>query len=252
MGTPLDALRSSVARLRQLVEPLDDADLEAAAYPSQWTVADVLSHIGSGAVIFRRHLDDGLTGGPTPDDFAPSVWASWNSKLPRAQADDALEADRALLERLDSLTDDERSRFVFSLGAMSFDIGGFVRLRLNEHAFHTWDIEVAGNPAATIPAEVTAVVVDNLELVARFTAKPTGDTRLIAVRTTDPVRDFAIELTPDGVTLAPGSAPGGPDLELPAEAFARLVYGRLDPDHTPVAQGDAAVIDTLRRIFPGP
>ena len=104
----------------------------------------------------------------------------------------------------------------------SFDIGGFVRLRLNEHAFHTWDIEVAGNPAATIPAEATAVVVDNLELVARFTAKPTGDTTLITVRTADPVRDFAIELTPDSVTLAPRSAPGGPDLELPAEAFARL------------------------------
>jgi uncharacterized protein (TIGR03083 family) len=252
MDAPLDALRSSIARLRQLVEPLHDADLEAAAYPSEWTVADVLSHIGSGAVILRRHLDDGLTGQPTPDDFAPSVWASWNSKLPRTQADDALEADRALLERLDSLTDEERSRFVFSLGPMSFDIAGFVGLRLNEHAFHTWDIEVAGNAAATIPAEATAAVVDNLELVARFTAKPTGDTRLISIRTADPVRDFAIELTPDGVTLAPASAPDSPDIELPAEALARLVYGRLDPDHTPATKGDTAVIDTLRRIFPGP
>ena len=37
---------------------------------------------------------------------------------------------------------------------------------------------------------------------------------------------------------------------LPAEAFSRLVYGRLDPDHTPAFTGDAALLDTLRRVFP--
>ena len=47
----------------------------------------------------------------------------------------------------------------------------------------------------------------------------------------------------------PGQAP---DLELPAEAFSRLVYGRLDPDHTPAFTGDAALLDTLRAVFPGP
>jgi uncharacterized protein (TIGR03083 family) len=252
MDASLDALRSSVARLRRLVEPLDDAELEARAYPSEWTIADVLSHIGSGAVILHRNLQAGLTGQTTPDDFAPSVWATWNSKSPRAQADDALVADREILDRLESLTDGERSRFAFSMGPMSFDIAGFVGLRLNEHAFHTWDIEVARHPEATIPAEAAAVVVDNLALVARFTAQATGDTTTITVRTTDPARGFTIELRPDGATLASASPEPTPDLELPAEAFARLVYGRLDPAHTPTVKGDAATIETLRRTFPGP
>jgi hypothetical protein len=39
---------------------------------------------------------------------------------------------------------------------------------------------------------------------------------------------------------------------LPAEAFCRLVYGRLDPDHTPPFSGDAALLDALRSVFPGP
>ena len=38
---------------------------------------------------------------------------------------------------------------------------------------------------------------------------------------------------------------------LPAEALVRLVYGRLDPDHTPSFDGDEADLDELRRAFPG-
>ena len=41
-----------------------------------------------------------------------------------------------------------------------------------------------------------------------------------------------------------------PELDLPSEAFIRLVYGRLDPEHTPGTVVGAA-LDTLRRTFPG-
>ena len=43
-----------------------------------------------------------------------------------------------------------------------------------------------------------------------------------------------------------------PDLELPAEAFARLIYGRLDPDHTPAFTGTEELMDVLRQTYPGP
>jgi hypothetical protein len=42
-----------------------------------------------------------------------------------------------------------------------------------------------------------------------------------------------------------------PDLELPSEAFIRLVYGRLDPAHTPEVSGRPTVLEELRRAFPG-
>ena len=60
------------------------------------------------------------------------------------------------------------------MGPMSFDFDGFVGLRLNEHAFHTWDIDVVLDQKATIPVPVAHFVVDNLELVGRYTAKPTA------------------------------------------------------------------------------
>ena len=87
------------------------------------------------------------------------------------------------------------------MGPMTFGFDQFAGLRLNEHAFHTWDIEVAVDPGATIPRQVAGLVVDNLELIARYTGKPTGDTTTITVATTDPQRNFTVDLKPDSVDL---------------------------------------------------
>src|SRR3954453_10216923 len=154
----IDALRSSVHRLRDLAAPLTEQQLTGAAYPSEWTVAQVLSHLGSGAVITQRRLEDALAGQDTPDDFAPGVWDTWNAKTPAAQRDDALAADAALLARLNDVASHDRDRFSSAMGPMRLDFAQFVGMRLNEHAFHTWDIEVVNNPEATLPAHVAALV----------------------------------------------------------------------------------------------
>jgi hypothetical protein len=59
-------------------------------------------------------------------------------------------------------------------------------------------------------------------------------------------------LSADGVELVAGEGGPDPDLVLPAEAFCRLVYGRLDPEHTPAFSADAGVLDTLRGSSPAP
>jgi uncharacterized protein (TIGR03083 family) len=252
MTPHLDALRSSVARLRDLVRPLDDTQLEQQAYPTEWRIADVLSHLGSGAVITTRRLDDVLAGNALPDDFAPTVWDEWNAKSARKKAGDALAADQALMERLDAVSEQERSTFSTSLGPLTIGFDDLVGLRLNEHGMHTWDVEVTLDPAATLHPEQTALIIDNLGLIGRYTAKPTGSLRTIAVRTTEPARDFVLALAIDSVTFSAETSEGPAQLVLPAEAFARLLYGRLDPDHTPPFDGDAEALAELRRVFPGP
>jgi uncharacterized protein (TIGR03083 family) len=247
----VEALRSSVDRLRRLASTMSEADLTRRAYPSEWSIADVLSHLGSGAVITKRRLDDVLAGRDTPDDFAPSVWDTWNAKGPVAQRDDALAADADLLGGIDAVSEEERDSFTSAMGPMTMDFEQFVAMRLNEHAVHTWDIEVAGDPAATIPQPGAGPVVDNLELIARFTAKSTGEATTVTIATTDPERAFAVSLAPQSVTFGPAPAAAPADLTLPAEAFARLVYGRLDPEHTPPGEHGAA-LDVLRSVFPGP
>jgi uncharacterized protein (TIGR03083 family) len=251
MADNLSELRASVLRLRQLVASIDDPDLGRPAYPVQWTIADVLSHLGSGAVITRRRLDDTLSGRDTPPDFARGVWDDWNSKSPTAQRDDALAADADLLAQLEATTVDQRERFSTAMGPMTFGFDEFVAMRLSEHVLHTWDVDVADNPDATLSLDAAALIIDNLDLIARFTAEPTGESTKITVATTEPERRFTVTSSRDTVTLASARAEASPDLVLPAEAFVRLVYGRLDPDRTPVGL-HGIHLDTLRRIYPGP
>ncbi len=251
MNAGLTALRSSVERLRSTTTALDDAQLVGASYCSEWTIADVLSHLGSGAVIMQRRLQDVQAGTETPDGFAPAVWEEWNAKSPRAKTDDALAADRALVEALEAVSDEDGAALTFSMGPLTIDFPTYVGLRLNEHVFHTWDVEVALHGAATLAADAVPLVVDNLGMIARYTARPIGEPRTIALRTTDPSRDVTVTIGAEGVEYA-GSGSGEPDLVLPAEALCRLVYGRLDPDHTAAFTGDGEALDVLRRVFPGP
>jgi hypothetical protein len=157
-----------------------------------------------------------------------------------------------VIDRLQALTDEQQQRFEASFGPFTVDITQFVGLRLNEHTLHTWDIEVALEPSATLHREQTELVVDNLELIAGFAGKPTGSTRTVRVRTTEPEREFVVALDPESATL--GAAAGDAataDLELPAEAFVRLIYGRLDPEHAPTVIGDESALDELRAVFRG-
>jgi uncharacterized protein (TIGR03083 family) len=250
----LEALRTSVGRLHEIAAPLNPAQLDQPAYPSEWSVAQTLSHIGSGSVIMKRGIDDLLAGNETDDGFAPSVWDEWNAKTPEAMRTDALVADAALVERLASLSDEERAGFRYRLGPMDLDFDGLVRLRLGEHAVHTWDVEVAFDPSAPIAPTSADIVVDNLQMLVGFTGKPIGSTRDVHVHTTGPDRDLTLAFTTDGVTLEAGGTPGPADVEMPAEAFIRLIYGRLDPQHTPASvsgTGADELLSELRAAFPG-
>ena len=134
---------------------------------------------------------------------------------------------------------------------MDLDIAGLARMRLSEHAIHTWDIAVALDPAATVAADAVGLLIDTLDQVAGWTAKPEGRQLKLAVSTTSPERHFLLE-TGETVTLvAAGQDDSLPQLRLPAEAFVRLGYGRLDAAHTPPVETRQVDLDELRTIFPG-
>jgi len=251
-GPWIDALRHSHERLQAVAGSLDADQLRRRSYASEWSIAQVLSHIGSQAEIFSLFLDAGLGGQdpPGPETFAP-IWDVWNAKSPEDQAADALRADETVTARFESIDDEQRKRFAVKLFGMDFDATGLARMRLGEHAVHTWDIAVALDPAATLAPDAVDLLIDTLgQLVARA-GKPGGAQRRLHVSTSSPVRHFTLE-TGETVTLAAsGYSEGLPELALPAEAFIRLVYGRLDPAHTPPVETKRADLDELRQVFPG-
>jgi uncharacterized protein (TIGR03083 family) len=255
-GPWIGALRHSHDRLQAIVEPLSLEQLQQRSYASEWSIAQVLSHIGSQSEIFGLILDAGLTAQDPPgrDRFGP-IWQSWNAKDQQAQASDGLQADEAALERFESLDAGQRARMRVRVFGMDVDLTGLVRMRLNEHAVHSWDVEVALDPSATIAPDAVGLIIDTLGPFMARGAKPDGKQRKVRVTTTDPERHFILE-TNEAVTLAPlddetAQEPGLAELKLPAEAFIRLVYGRLDPAHTPPAETAGIDLDELRTIFPG-
>jgi len=93
--------------------------------------------------------------------------------------------------------------------------------------------------------------IDTLDQVAGRAGKPDGKQLKLGVSTTGPERHFLME-TAENLTLTVADPDDSlPQLRLPAEAFIRLVYGRLDAAHTPAVETKQVDLDELRTIFPG-
>ena len=250
--TWIGALRHSHDALRTNVEPLSEDRLTQGSYCTDWSIAQVLSHLGSGAEIFGLFLEAGLNGAepPGPDAF-PQIWQAWNERSPQAQATDALATDEVLVKRLESLTPQERDNVRLQMFGMDLDVTGLTRLRLGEHAVHSWDVAVALDPAATVAADAVNLLIDHIGPLVGRAGTQAASPQTIHVRTTDPDRDFTLD-TGEPVRLAEAAnASDGPRLTLPAEAWLRLVYGRLDAAHTPHVEAVGVNLDDLRQVFPG-
>jgi uncharacterized protein (TIGR03083 family) len=239
------ALLESATRLASLVEPLTPDGVRQPSYCSEWSVADLLSHLGSGAVIFRRRLSEG----PDAEVDMQGIWDAWNAKSPDDQAADALVADQALLKAIAAIDAEAEAASPrhFAMGPFNLDVPTFLSLRLSEHVVHTWDVEVTLDPVATIAPDAAELIIDSLRVIAGLVGKPTGAARSLTVRTTAPSRLATFDLRTDGVSLSVAPDTGGTvaDADMTADQLIRLVYGRLDP-----AQAPAAVAELLE-VFPG-
>ena len=213
-------------------------------------------HLGSQAEIFGLFLDAGLTGQEPPgrEEFMP-IWDSWNAKDPQAQASDALRADQATLERFESLDADEQARLHLKMFGMELGAAGLARMRVSEHAVHTWDVTVALDPAATLAPDAVALLVDTLDQVAARSGKPDGQRRKVRVSTTDPERQFILE-TGEAVTLTPSDGETTPSLACPScgcpprrsSGWSTGGWTRRTPRRS---KAPGSSFDDLRQIFPG-
>lgn len=244
--TWIRALRGSRDRLAALLSPLGDDAIKGPSYDTDWSIAQVASHLGSQAEIFALSLEAGLTGGDPPaQERFQEIWGRWDNSTPREQVDNSLAVDEALVSRLEGLSEAERDGFTLAMFGNELDLAGFAGMRLGEHALHTWDVAVALDPTATVAPDATELMTDRLPLLASRFGKPAAEGRTVVIETADPARTFQLTTGPEvAMTVAGGTA----DLRLPAEALLRLMYGRLDAEHSPV---DDPILAELRPVFPG-
>jgi uncharacterized protein (TIGR03083 family) len=250
----MHALRASQQRLIDALTAIPPDDVRQPAYTKDWTVAQVASHLGSGAETFLLFLAAGLDGTAAPgaEQFQP-IWDRWNAKTPNEQVQDALTADAAFLDGVDALSEQWLLTWRLQMFGADRDLPELLRMRLAEHALHTWDIAVVLDPAAAVPADAASLVVDHLPMIVHYVAKPSAP-MTVRVETTDPELTMELSFTSAGsrLNMRPTVADEAPVLRLPTEALVRLVYGRLDPDHTPpTVHADRELLDKLRSTFPG-
>ncbi|WP_306215030.1 maleylpyruvate isomerase N-terminal domain-containing protein, partial [Actinoplanes sp. RD1] len=135
------ALRSEHDALVATTRALTTEQITGPSGAAEWTVADVLSHLGSGAEIqlagLRAALGEGEAPGP---GFNQSVWDRWNALSPQEQATGWQEPNAALVAAFEAVPESRHDDLkVTTFLPEPVPLASFAGLRLSEAAPHGWD-----------------------------------------------------------------------------------------------------------------
>jgi uncharacterized protein (TIGR03083 family) len=253
------ALRAEHDGLADLVGGFAPQDLVRTSGADEWSVAQVLSHLGSGAVINLTTLDAALGIAPPPaPDFPRQVWARWDAMEAREQAAELLAADRALVERYESIpaAESARIRVHFPWMPSPMPLADAARMRLNEVALHSWDVRVAFDPGAVVSEVSVPLLMTGIPGLVGRVARPEAladRPATVAVTTVAPDSHLTLAIGESAAIYFDHPASGENRLTLPAECWLRLVTGRLRAEHTPVGVHSTGPVglEQLRAVFPG-
>jgi hypothetical protein len=163
-------------------------------------------------------------------------------------------ADQHHLALLESLDAGRRGSPRVPYFSGRLDLASYLGYRLSEQSVHAWDVQVALDQAATIPAPEVTLLWERLDVVAtRFRDAPTL-CRLrpaqVEIRLTEPSRVVSLHLDAE-LHLYPCEAVEPTSvLSGSAEAVLRLVYGRYRPADDIQVTGALSLTD-LTDLFPG-
>lgn len=248
------SLRHHHDRLEALASTLSPAQLTGPSGAAEWTVAQVLSHLGSGAEIMLRPVRAAIDGAAPQGPENQEIWARWDASSPQEQAAGFVEHNARLVETLETLSAEQRASLTVDLGFLPEPVPLEVAagMRLDEVAAHAWDVEVSQDADAEIDPEAAVLLLElfsgPLGFLLGWIAK--------ADALTEPARvsaDGYTVVVEDAVRVEKGTSAATASFTGPIGAAARLLTGRLKPQHTPAdAQVSGNVsLEDLRRVFPG-
>lgn len=246
------ALRTEHDSLELLLPNLSDDQLNGPSGASEWTIAQVLSHLGSGAEIGRAPVAR-ASGEPVEAEDNEAIWARWDASSPLDQAAGFVRHDTAYLETVEGLTAEQRASLQVDLGFLPEPVPLVVALgmRLNEVANHTWDVRVGLDPSSPLHADSADVLLElfagPLGFILGFSAR--ADELTEEVRLAGPGAGLVVG---DAVAVVASVDDPTATLRGEPEALIRLLNGRLkEPYADGVSVEGNVSLDDLRRVFPG-
>src|SRR5580765_1012925 len=97
----LEQLRKGHEDAVSLARSLRPDDYERTSYCPDWTVAQVFSHLGSGAEIGLKILNAGIDEKPGPDPTP--IWDRWNALSPAAMVSEFIDTNGRYLDALEQV-----------------------------------------------------------------------------------------------------------------------------------------------------
>jgi len=253
----ITALRSTHQDLAATVNSMSNVKLAATSGAAPWTVAQVLSHLGSGAVITLATIEAATTGQTAPGSgFNQSTWDHWDALDPQAQADNLVLEDGRLISVLESLKESERETLRIPQDHLGppMPLAGYAGMRLNEVVQHAWDIHTVLDPEATISSSTAALLAELFATDLQFLLQFAGHADALEHPTVIDIKNSDYTLTiGTTVKLTLAKPPASAAFNGPLEAFIRLIAGRLRPSETrrrTYVTGNTT-LDDLQTVFPG-
>jgi uncharacterized protein (TIGR03083 family) len=256
-GRTIATLRSEHDTLASVVSALSAEQLTGPSGASEWTIADVLSHLGSGAEITLAGLRAALGEAEEPaPDFNQGVWDRWNALSPQDQAAGWLASDAALVTALEAIPEDRHDDTPVKIGFLPepLPLASFAGMRLSEVVQHGWDVRVGIDPAATLAEPAASLLAEHLSgglgFLLGFIGKPSEASEHAVLEISKTPYRIALD---EQARLTTEALPATATFAGPVEAAVRLLAGRLTPKYTPagVDVTGNVTLDELRAVFPG-
>ena len=251
------ALRTEHDTTVATVRDLTDDQLTGPSGASEWTVASVLSHLGSGSVISLAGLQTALGTAEAPQEgFNQSVWDRWDAMSPTEQRDGYLEHGEVLIAAFEALDEQQRASLQLRVGFLPFplSVASFGGMRLHETAQHGWDVRVAFDPAAGLVLESADALAELFSTELSFLTGFLGKPDLISGPVLLDIADsgYGLSIAESVAFVSPVEAPTA-TFNGPLEASIRLIGGRLGSKYTPadLTVTGNVTLDELRAAFPG-
>jgi uncharacterized protein (TIGR03083 family) len=228
-------IRAQLGAIGEELRALDAAGWDAPSWCEGWAIKDVSAHMAESNDRFYRIVSAALEGAPVPDFTA----AERAERQAAVKGQGSAEIVRQLQARGNATFDLLEGASVEALARTVTVPAGRLTLlevapqRLNECTLHSWDIRYARDRDTTLDEAAVPFLLDRVIAAAprfggRGAAGASGATYHIQLG--GPSADAVTLAVADGVVTATRGASDRADvtLRMPAEAFIRLVWGRLD------------------------
>jgi len=248
--------REEFDRLTDYLRALDQDGWVEQSYCSDWLVYQAISHIGSGSRIGKLRLDAWCNGAPpVAREAMQEVWGLFDSLGPNDMLHEYLKASGEYLAAEHSLPDDagltEVEGFVGKRPLYVYQLG-----RLWELTAHAWDVYVARDCHAQLPANAVELLAARLDSQNLPVDKARADALGFGVQfdLKAPNHSYTLDLSGQRPRLKAGSDSNAALLlEAPAEEMVRFVQGRhFVPGSKPklaVRKGSKDELAKVRAIF---